>query len=295
MKNLLTVDLEDWFSVEVLKDALPPDTWDQQESVVERNTIDVLDLFDAHGVKATFFVLGWIADRHPELIQEVAHRGHEIACHSYYHRMVSSLAPDEFRQDTDLAINAIVKACGRIPLGYRSPTWGIKSDMMWAFDILAELGFEYDSSIFPTEHDLYGEPGGPREAYPINTSCGKTIIEIPAISAHGGAEKGGAAVSGGGWLRHKPYWYTKRQLARMNKREMAMVIYFHPWELDQNLPEKGLLTYMKKKRGPIKDWVRQYMGVASMRIKVEKLLRDFEFIPIKDCLETFKARRRNTT
>jgi polysaccharide deacetylase family protein (PEP-CTERM system associated) len=291
MKNLLTVDLEDWFSVEVLKDALPPDTWDRQESVVERNTIDVLDLFDAHSVKATFFVLGWIADKHPELIQEVAHRGHEIACHSYYHRMVSSLTPDEFRRDTDMAINAIVKACSIMPIGYRSPTWGIKSSMTWAFDILDELGFEYDSSVIRTKHDLYGDPDAPQEPHPIKVASGGTFYEIPVITI----DTDLTAVSGGGWLRHKPYWYTKKHMRIMNQRKMPMVVYFHPWELDQNLPEKGLLTYMKKKRGPIKDWVRQYMGVASMKIKVEKLLKDFEFAPIKDSLETFKARRRNTT
>ena len=290
MKNLLTVDLEDWFSVEVLKDALPPETWDGQESVVERNTIEVLNLFDRHEVKATFFVLGWIAERHPELIKEVARREHEIACHSYYHRMVSSLSPDEFRRDTDMAVEAIVNACGRIPIGYRSPTWGMQSDMTWAFDILAELGFEYDSSIFPTRHDLYGDLNAAQEPYPIRTTSGKIILEIPVMTV---ADKR-TAVAGGGWLRHRPYWFTRREIERMNGREMAMVIYFHPWELDQNLPEKGLLTYIRKKRGPVKDWVRQYMGIASMKMKVEKLLRDFEFMPIKDSLETFKARRRNT-
>jgi len=290
MKNLLTVDLEDWFSVEVLKDALPPDTWDKQVSVVERNTIDVLDLFDARGVKATFFVLGWIADKHPELIQEVARRGHEIACHSYYHRMVSSLSPEEFKHDTDLAINAIVKACSRIPIGYRSPTWGIKSDMIWAYNILAEFGFKYDSSVFPTEHDLYGDPHAAKEPYPVRTISGLEIWEVPASTVL----PGGKAIAGGGWLRHKPYWHTKKQIKRMNARDMAVMVYFHPWELDQNLPEKSLFKYMKKNRGPVKDWVRQYMGVASMKIKVDKLLKDFEFIPIEDSLETFKARRRNT-
>lgn len=291
MKNLLTVDLEDWFSVEVLQGALPPDTWDGLESVVERNTINVLDLFDTHDVKATFFVLGWIADKHPELIQEVAHRGHEIACHSYYHRMVSSLTPDEFRRDTDMAINAIVKACSRIPMGYRSPTWGVKSDMMWAFDIMADLGFEYDSSIFRTKHDLYGDMSAAQEPYPIKTSSGRVILEIPVLPV----EDRRIPIGGGGWLRHRPYWYTRKHMRLMNERQMPIVVYFHPWELDSNLPEKSLLRYMKKKRGPVKDWVRQYMGVASMRIKVEKLLKDFEFIPIKDSLETFKARRRNTT
>ncbi len=290
MKNLLTVDLEDWFSVEVLKDALPPETWEKQESVVERNTIEVLDLFDAHGVKATFFVLGWIADRYPELIQEVARRGHEIACHSYYHRMVSSLTPDEFRRDTDLALEAIVKACSRIPVGYRSPTWGIKSDMIWAYNILAELGFVYDSSVHPVRHDIYGHYGGPREPHEVPTAQGRGIIEIPALSAHDGN-----AVSGGGWLRHRPYWYTKGQIKRLNEeRKMRAIVYFHPWELDRNLPANRLWHVLKKKHMPLKDWTRHYMGVASMKKKVQKLLADFKFIPMEEFVAAFKAERKET-
>lgn len=289
MKNLLTVDLEDWFSVEVLKDALPPDTWDGLESVVEASTLKVLDLFDEHQVKATFFVLGWVADRHPELIQEVANRGHEIACHSYYHRMVSSMTPDEFKRDTNMAVEAIVKACSRIPVGYRSPTWGITSDMMWAFDILAELKFQYDSSIHPIHHDLYGHYGGPRHAYLVPTSSGKAIVEIPARST-----RGGIAVGGGGWLRHHPYWFSKREFKRLNERQMPMMVYFHPWELHGNLPEKKLLTYLKRKRGSVKDWLRQNMGMITMSKKLQNLLNDFEFMPMGEYAAAFKAERKET-
>ena len=139
MKNIMTVDLEDWFSVEVLADVLPRESWHELDSVVVRNTRLILGLFARKNVKATFFVLGWIADRYPGLVAEVANAGHEIACHSYYHRKVSSLTPEQFRKDTDKAINAIAKACASIPQGYRSPSWGIRRDMTWAFDILGEL------------------------------------------------------------------------------------------------------------------------------------------------------------
>lgn len=289
MKNLLTVDLEDWFSVEVLKDALPPDTWEELESVVEPSTLEVLDIFDEHKVRATFFVLGWVADKHPELIQEVARRGHEIACHSYHHRMVSSLTRDEFIKDTHLAINAIVKACSRMPLGYRSPTWGMHSDMQWAFDVLAELGFEYDSSIHPIKHDLYGRSGDPRHAYLVSTSSGKSIIEIPARST-----RNGIAVGGGGWLRHHPYWFNKREFKRLNDRQMPMMVYFHPWEVHGNLPEKRLLTYLKLKRGSVKDWLRQNMGMITMRAKLKNLLDDFEFIPMEEFVAAFKSERKES-
>jgi len=291
MKNLLTVDLEDWFSVEPLLKSIPRETWKDQISVVKRSTREVLDLFDKHDhVKATFFVLGWIADQYPDLIQEVADRGHEIACHSYYHRMVSSLTPDEFKRDTDKAINAIVKACSRIPLGYRSPSWGIRPDMSWAFEILADFGFEYDSSISPIKHDIYGHPTARKAAYEIVTSSGKTIVEIPASTII--IQRRIVSIGGGGWFRQHPSWFTRWGIRKLNGRGMPVVIYFHPWELDRELPEKRLWTYRKKKRGSLKNWARQYMGNITMKPKLEKLLRGFEFGPIKDSLDLLQARRK---
>ncbi len=154
MKNILTVDLEDWFSVETFGSVFTPDDWNKLTPVIEPTTEKILRLFERRKVTATFFVLGWVAHRYPALVAAIAAAGHEIACHSYHHRMVSSLSAEEFKKDTARAVDAISVACGQTPIGYRSPTWGVTRSMTWAYDILADLGFKYDSSIFPISHLL---------------------------------------------------------------------------------------------------------------------------------------------
>lgn len=271
MKNILTVDLEDWFSVETLQDIISRDKWPELESSLIKNTETILRLFEEKKLKATFFVLGWIADKYPEVVSEVASAGHEISCHSYYHRMVSSLTPDEFKKDTELAINAIVKSCGVIPSGYRSPSWGIKLDMQWAFEILGELGFEYDSSIYPIYHDIYGDPKAPRRNFEITLKSGKSIIEIPASTIKILGAR--VAIGGGGWLRHFPYWFTRWGLNSLNKQNMPAVVYFHPWELDDNVPR----VQMNRK-----NKIRQYGNLTTVKSKLARLLNDFEFQTMSD-------------
>jgi len=156
--NLLTVDLEEWFVVEALSERYNRDRWQEMPSTLVKNSLRLLELFRRHDVRATFFVLGYCAEMYPDLIAEIHANGHEIACHSYFHRRVDQLDPQEFRLDTRRAVNAIVKACGDRPIGYRAPSWSINDSVPWAFEILSELGFEYDSSIFPIKHDLYGMP-----------------------------------------------------------------------------------------------------------------------------------------
>lgn len=280
MKNVLTVDLEDWFSVEALNTYLDKDGWGELESVVQRNTTTILRLFAERKITATFFVLGWIADRYPDLVSRVASAGHEIACHSFYHRMVSSLTPEEFKKDTELAINAIIKACGQIPQGYRSPSWGMRRDMLWAYEIMAEFGFEYDSSIFPIHHDIYGDPGSPRRAHEITLPSGKTIIEVPAstITLFGGR----FPVGGGGWLRQFPYRFTRWGIKRINREGVPAIIYFHPWELDNSIPRVKM---------DIKNRIRQYGNLNTMQTKVERLLGDFDFIPMKSYIDSMRMTR----
>ncbi len=290
MKNILTVDLEDWFSVEVLSTALPPDSWGEQESVVERNTATILELLARKEVKATFFVLGWIADRYPHLIDDVARAGHEIACHSYYHRMVSSLTADEFRRDTDKAINAIVKACSQIPIGYRSPSWGMRRDMLWAYEILAEFGFQYDSSIFPVKHDIYGDPTAPTSPFEVKVSSGNSIVEIPASTL---VVMGRVMpIGGGGWLRQFPYWFTRWGVRKLNAKHIPVMVYFHPWELDRNLPESGFVRTVLGRRGSLKNWLRQYKNIITAQTKIEKLLDTFDFVPIREYISALKERRK---
>ena len=149
LKNIFTVDLEEWFVVEILSKRYSSKDWSNLQSTIEKSVAELLHLLRKHNVKATWFVLGWCADKYPALIQEIFNQGHEIACHSYYHRRVDLIDPDTFKKDTELAINAIVKAIGNVPHGYRAPTWSINSSNAWAFEILANLGFLYDSSVFP--------------------------------------------------------------------------------------------------------------------------------------------------
>jgi len=284
MKNLLTVDLEDWFSVEALNHVIGPDKWDRQESVVVRNTHRVLEILSRRGFRATFFVLGWVADRYPHLIAEVASAGHEIACHSYHHQMVSSLTPEKFKDDTRRAIDAIAGAAGQTLRGYRSPSWGMKRDMQWAYDILDELGFEYDSSIYPIRHDIYGDPGAPRSAFKVPLSSGAHMIEIPASTVDVLSRR--MAIGGGGWLRQFPYWFTNWGIKKLNRGGLPAVIYFHPWEIDVDLPGSKFFENVVKNRGSLKNWLRQYKNLTTMEAKIEKLFDDFAFITVGEYIDS---------
>ncbi len=278
MKNILTVDLEDWFSVEAFETVYEPKQWDDLTPVVERATDKILGMLARRRLRATFFVLGWVADRHPALIGRVADAGHEIACHSYFHQMVSSLTPEEFRRDTEMALDAIGRACGVRPIGYRSPTWGMRRDLSWAYDILSEYGFRYDSSVFPIRHDLYGDPGAPDRAYPVRLSSGRMMIEIPASTIKAFGLR--LPLGGGGWLRQFPYWYTRWAIRKLNREGVPAMVYFHPWEMASDLPRVKL---------SLKNRIRQYGNLNTMEIKVENLLNDFEFGPIGDYITVLES------
>jgi len=278
MKNILTVDLEDWFSVEAFETVYEPKQWDGLTPVVERATDKILGMFARHRLRATFFVLGWVADRYPALIGRVADAGHEIACHSYFHQMVSSLTPEEFRRDTEMALDAIRRACGIRPIGYRSPTWGMRRDLPWAYDILSEYGFQYDSSVFPIRHDLYGDPGAPDRAYPVHLASGRTMIEIPASTVKAFGLR--LPLGGGGWLRQFPYWFTRWGIRKLNREGLPAMVYFHPWELASDLPRVKL---------SLKNRIRQYGNLNTMEIKVENLLNEFEFGPISDYVAVLES------
>ncbi len=282
MKNILTVDLEDWFSVETFNTVFETRQWDRLQSTVELTTEKILILFRRCRVRATFFVLGWIAEKYPDLVERVAREGHEIGCHSYHHRMAASLSAEEFRRDTQLAVNAIVSACGVRPIGYRSPSWGMSGSNTWACDILHELGFKYDSSIFPIRHDIYGDPSAPRHPHYVSLSGGNTLIEIPASTVMILGRR--FPLGGGGWLRQFPYWFTRWGIRRLNREGIPAVIYFHPWELEANIPRVKL---------DLKNRIRQYGGLSTMEIKVKKLLSDFDFMTMKDYTESLQMQSEN--
>jgi len=176
--HILSVDVEDYFHVEAFAGTVSRESWDQYPCRVVENCRRLLDMFDRHAVKATFFVLGWVADRFPRIVREISNRGHELACHSFWHRRVDSLTPAQFRSDTREACDAIEQAASVRVLGYRAPTWSIRRQSLWALDVLAEEGFAYDSSIYPIRHDLYGIPGASRHSYTHACSNGQTLLSF---------------------------------------------------------------------------------------------------------------------
>lgn len=272
--NLLTVDMEEWFVVEALADRVSFEDWDSHSSTLVRNSRRLLNLFSRKGVHATWFILGWCAEKHREIVAEIADAGHEIGCHSYRHRKISSLSPEEFREDTLRAQEAIVSAAGVTPVGYRAPSWSITPESAWAFDILAELGFQYDSSLFPIKHDLYGIPGGPREIFKMKTANNRYLWEIPASTYRTLGRN--IPLGGGGYLRHSPYWYSRWMINKLNAQHVPVVVYIHPWEIDPEPPFIDGLSASQR--------FRTYGSTDTFEVKLERLLEDFEFVCASDYL-----------
>lgn len=272
LRHILSVDVEDYFQVEAFAESVSRETWDRWPCRVNENTLRVLDLFDQYGAKATFFFLGWVADRFPSLVREVQARGHELACHSYWHRPVYSLTPEEFRKDTRVACDAIEQASGVRVLGYRAPTWSITKDCLWALDILAEEGFAYDSSIYPIRHDLYGVPGASRFAYTQVCRNGRRLQEYPPATVRLAGMTLPAA--GGGYLRILPLAFTQWAFQRAERSEQQpVVVYFHPWEIDTEQPR---ITAKFRSR------FRHYTNLNWMEGRLAKLLETHSFQPFRD-------------
>jgi len=279
--NILTVDLEEWFVVEILSGRYGVNDWPQLPSTVVKNCHRLLELFHKKEVHATWFVLGWIAEYYPDLIREIHDYGHEIGCHSYEHNRVDKMGPELFREDTERAIEAIVKAIDVHPMGYRAPSWSINASTPWAFETLAELGFTYDSSIFPIKHDLYGMPTGPRQMFKMSFDNGNFLYEIPSSTLRIFGRN--IPVSGGGYLRHSPYWYMRMMVKKLNKSGQPVMIYLHPWEIDPDLPRIQNLTPVQK--------FRTYGSTSLFKYKLERLLSDFDFINAADYIAV-KTRRK---
>jgi polysaccharide deacetylase family protein (PEP-CTERM system associated) len=267
MNNVLTVDVEEYFHPTEVQLHVKTTDWQAFPSRIDRQVDRILAVFDAHRVSATFFILGWIAERHPHVVRAIAARGHDIGCHSYAHRMVSTLTPQEFREDTRRAVVAIEDACGVTPRCYRAPSYSVTSACLWSLEILIECGFSHDSSIYPICHDRYGIPGFSRHATFLWTPSGP-IFEIPIATVQlGGGNV--APVGGGGYLRLLPYAYTAAGIRRVNDSESKPVcMYFHPWEIDPDQPRLPLGWLSR---------IRTYTGLRSMSSKIERLLTDFAF------------------
>lgn len=274
LAHILSVDVEDYFQVEAFAGQVSRESWDNWPSRVVANTQRVLDLFDVHQAKGTFFFVGWVAARFPHLVREVQARGHELACHSYWHRTVYSLNPAEFREDTKRAKRAIEDVSGVAVKGYRAPSWSITKECLWALDILAEEGFTYDSSIYPIHHDLYGVPGAKRFPYTHKCGNGLELIEFPPATLRFLATN--FPVAGGGYLRIFPSAYTELAFQKFEKNyRERLVVYLHPWELD---PEQPRIS------GSLKSRFRHYTSLRRMEAKVGAVLKRHKFTRFADVL-----------
>lgn len=271
--NALTVDVEEYFQVSAFDRLVPRAAWDRFESRVERSTDRILEMLAEANVRGTFFVLGWLARKNPALVRRIASLGHEVGSHSYAHRLVYELTPEEFRRDLRQAREAIEDACGQAVMSFRAPSFSITARSEWALDVLIEEGYAYDSSIFPIRHDRYGMSGAPRHAHLMTRAAG-SIWEVPPSTV----QIAGATlpVAGGGYFRLFPYGWTRRAISRLNELEQRpAIVYLHPWELDPDqprMPVTGLTRF------------RHYVNLGRTARRLEHLLADFSFGPISAVL-----------
>jgi polysaccharide deacetylase family protein (PEP-CTERM system associated) len=272
--NALTVDVEDYFHVSALAGAIPRESWDSRESRVEGNVRTLMAIFDEAGATGTFFVLGWVAERYPHLIREIAERGHEIACHGYSHQLVYEQSRDQFHAETVRAKSVLEDITGSAVLGYRAASYSIVRRSLWALDTLVELGFAYDSSIFPVRHDRYGIPDAERQPHRLSTPGGGEIVEWPLSTAR--VLSFNLPVCGGGYFRIFPYWLTRWGLRSINQREARpFIFYLHPWEIDPGQP--------RVRAGRLSRF-RHYTNLDKCEKRLGRLLRDFKFGRVRDGL-----------
>jgi polysaccharide deacetylase family protein (PEP-CTERM system associated) len=272
--NALTVDVEDYFHVQAFASVVGRSDWDRYPIRVERNTYRLLELFARKGIRATFFVLGWVAMRCPALVVQISKAGHQVGCHGFSHQAIYSGSEADFRTDLRRAKQVIEDSLGAGIRSYRAPSYSITSKTLWALEVLGEEGFENDSSIFPIVHDRYGIPQAPRFPYVKLLGCGRQLREFPPTTIRMCGVN--VPVAGGGYLRLLPYQITAWAIRRVNQieRQPAMV-YIHPWELDPDQPRMSA------------SWLsrfRHYQNLDSTETKCIKLLDDFSWAPMEEVL-----------
>lgn len=264
--NAMTVDVEDYFHVSAFENHIDRSRWDTLDCRIERNISRILALYSDCNIKATFFILGWIAERYPAIVKKLAQEGHEIACHSYWHRRASSQTRAEFAAEIGDTKKLLEDLSGIQVIGYRAPSYSIGADNLWAHDLLEEAGYRYSSSIYPISHDHYGMPDAPRFAYhPITAS---DFLEIPITTAYWMNKKWPAG--GGGYFRFFPYPFSRTMLHRVNKNDkQPAIFYFHPWEIDPQQPRQSHIN--------LKTRFRHYLNLNRMEGRLEKLCKDFNW------------------
>lgn len=267
--NAFTVDVEEYFHASALSDVVARSDWDDLPSSVERCTDRILALLDQTDQQGTFFVLGWIAERFPELVRRIVQGGHEIACHGYSHQLVYRQSENEFRQETQRAKSVLEDLSGQPVTGYRAATFSFSKETPWAYDVLGELGFLYDSSVFPITHDRYGDPMAPRFPYTVQgrNEGARELVEFPMTTWSVAGLR--VPVSGGGYFRLLPEWLISKGLESVNRRDgKPFIFYIHPWELDADQPRFDVSRSTK---------FRHYTNLAQCEDRLSRLLEKFRF------------------
>ncbi len=271
VKNAISIDLEEWFTVYNFASVYPRDTWHGLEQRAEKSVRRLLEIFKRHNVKATFFVLGWVAEQIPELIRDISMDGHEIATHGYGHELVKVIGPELFREDLLRSIDVIKSAVSTEIVGYRAPSFSVNPDLDWFFETLSEAGIQYDSSLFPVAfHPDYANSGVPLEPYRITPS----ITEFPMTCFRFAGLT--LPCSGGGYFRLLPYQWFKWGIGRVNREGRSAVFYLHPWEIDPDQPRVSGIALQKR--------FRHYNNLRKCESRLERLLSDFKFTTVRDVL-----------
>ena len=283
MKNALTVDVEDFYQVSAFEPFIARSQWEDYPQRVEFGTKLILEKLSEKKILGTFFILGWVARKFPQLIREIASWGHEIGFHSGEHQLLYRLTPETFREDLRRGKKNLEDLTGQEVAAFRAPSFSVTTESLWAFDVLVEEGFRYDSSLFPIHHDRYGIPDAPITIHPVETPSG-TLWEFPPSVVRLG--KWNFPVSGGGYFRLYPYALSRFCLKKVN-RSRPFVFYIHPWELD---PEQPVLPF-----GSRMTQFRHRVGLRKNALKLERLLRDFTFGKLSEVIENEKATRTMTS
>ena len=265
-RHVFSVDLEEYFQVQVFERTVPRPLWEQMPSRVEASVDQLLELLDRHSALATFFTVGWLAERKPGLVRRIVSLGHEIASHSWWHRRVTTLTPTEFREDVRRCRAVLEDVTGRRVFGFRAPSFSIVPGTEWAFDILLEEGYRYDSSVFPIRRAGYGYPGAPVIPYQIRRPAG-VLLELPLATTLAGGVRVPAA--GGAWFRHLPYAVTDRAFREHERKGDGAMFYIHPWEIDEGQPRLPVSILQR---------LRHYGGLSRTAPRLERLLTTYRFV-----------------
>lgn len=278
IRNALSVDVEDWFQVGAFEKVIRKEDWPRYEVRVESNTDAVLQLFADADVKATFFTLGWVAERYPSLIRRIAEQGHEVASHGCDHKRVFQMTPEAFAADIALSRKQLEDAGGTAVTGYRAPNFSIDRRTPWAHAALQAAGYRYSSSVAPLAHDHYGWPEAPRFLW--RPLAGQDFVELPVSTVQIAGRN--LAAGGGGFFRLLPYWLSQAALRRVNGEGRPAIFYFHPWDMD---PDQPFIAH-----APLKSRLRHYTNLSAMAGKLKRLARDFDWGRVDEVVETGRKR-----